>query len=659
MDGGDSMCGLVAIYKSSERKLDPKLLEAMTNTLHHRGPDDYGFGFVGPGTHCLWREEPPAPIHSRGVVAMGHRRLSIIDLSVAGRQPFVSRDHRFWMVYDGSIYNYLELRAELSDLGYTFRTMTDTEVLLTAYEHWGPECFNRLNGKWAFVIWDTEQQTLIVCRDRFGIKPLYYHCARGDWIFASEVKAILKYPGVEREPNQEAVFYYLSSQRTPPSGEDTFYHDIKSVEPGTYLTLRQGQIIEVKRYWELPSRPWLGIDDLEEAVEKLTELLTDAVKLRLRADVRVGAMVSGGLDSSSVACTANELLLTAPGETRQAVGPSLPVFNASFPGMTIDESERVDDLCQNIGITAHKIFPMAQEGLEELLHDVVYHMEMPFFTCVPLVHTLLMRLARSEGVKVVLNGHGSDEMLGGYVDPYCELAAADALLRFQWRQSYSEIKAMESIHRVNWKRALASVLWILSPPPLAAWYADTKWSQDTLFHQDVRHRYLPSHRAIRERNTPGRTALDRSLKRDFFHEVLPHWADMEDRISMSASIESRLPFMDHRLVEFGFSLDNSLKIRNGITKYVLRKAMQNKLPASIVTESRKFGFSGPDVFWLTDPLRPLLQSTMVQGDPIVSEFIDPSALRATISSFLHGNQDREKARSIWRILNTEIWLRTF
>jgi asparagine synthase (glutamine-hydrolysing) len=651
------VCGFVAIYENSEKRLDPKLLEAMTSTMRYRGPDDYGFGFIGPETHCLWREKPPAPIGSRGV-AMGHRRLSILDLSVAGRQPFVSRDNRFWMVYNGEIYNYLELRAELVGLGYTFRTSTDTEVLLTAYEHWGPACFNRLNGMWASVIWDNERQTLVACRDRFGIKPLYYHNVKGDWIFASEVKAILKHPDAERKPNPKTVFYYMS-ELIPPTGADTFFHNIKSVEPGTYLTLCQGQIVEVKRYWKLPNRPWLSIDDLDEAVEKLSELLTDAIKLRLRADVRIGTMLSGGMDSTSVIRTINELLLTAHGKTRQAIGPSLQAFNASFPGTAIDESERVDEFCQDLGITVHKVFPMVERDVEELFRSVVYYMEMPFINCVHIVHTLLMRRARSEGIKVVLNGQGPDEMLGGYPSSYCQLASADELLRFHWRQGYNEIKAMESIHRVSWKKAPLSAFWILSPPSLTTWYAKMKSRRDTLFRRDARRRYPPSHWAIRHRNSPGRTALDRALKREFFQEVLPPWLHMEDRASMSASVESRLPFLDYRLVEFGFALDNSLKIRNGTTKYVLRETMKNRLPASIVLEPRKFPFSGPDVFWLTGPLKPLLLFTLGQGTPMVSDFIEPQELNSMISHFLNGDQQKEKARLIWTILNTEMWMRTF
>jgi asparagine synthase (glutamine-hydrolysing) len=651
------MCGLVVIYKNSERQLDPRLLEGMIDTMYYRGPDDYGFSFVEPKTHCLWREELPEPICAKGV-AMGHRRLSILDLSVSGRQPFVSNDKRFWLVYNGEIYNYLELRTELANLGYNFRTATDTEVLLIAYAHWGSACFNRFNGMWAFVVWDNQEQTLVACRDRFGKKPLYYSNIKGDWIFASEVKALLRHPAIERRPNSREVFYYLSGFTHGPFDENTCFDNIKAVPPGSYLILRQGRI-ELKKYWELPDQPRLGINDLDQAVEQFGELFTDSVKLRLRADVRVGTMLSGGLDSTSVITTVNDLLLTTHDKTRQVIGDSLQAFNASFPGHAIDESDRVDELCQRLNLTVHKVFPMEQECVEKLFQDVVYNMEAPFISSVQIVHTLLMRRARSAGVTVVLNGQGSDEMLGGYPEAYCRLAALALFFRFHWIQSYCETRAMAKRHGISSKEAAKAFLLMLMPTSLIAWHTRRKLSRGALFRQDIWLKFAPSHWAIRDRQTPGRTVLDRSLRRDFFQEVLPSWLHMEDRVSMSASIESRLPFLDYRLVEFAFNLDDSLKIRNGETKYVLRKVMQNRLPTSIVSESRKYRFSGPDAFWLMGSLKPLLQAMLLQGNPRVSEWIEPRALSYMISRFLKGDEQSVRPDFVWRIFNTEMWLRTF
>lgn len=650
------MCGFVAIWKNSERPLNPYTLRTMTDIIYYRGPDDCGFGFAGSETQALWQEKPPQSICDKGV-AFGHRRLSILDLSTGGRQPFVSSDNRFWLVFNGEIYNYLELRAELTHLGYTFRTMTDTEVLLTAYIHFGTACFNRFNGMWSFVIWDNQEQTLVACRDRFGKKPLYYSNLEGDWFFASEVKALLAHPTMERGPNSEAVFYYIS-ELIPPIGENTYFQNIKKVPPGTYLTLREGRV-EVKRYWELPDQPRLDINNLDEAIEQFTELFTDAVKLRLRADVKVGTMLSGGLDSTSVISTIDQLLLTNYNKTHYGIGDSLQSFNASFPGTVIDESDKVDELCQQLHLTAHRVFPMEQECIEELFQDVVYYMEMPFYSSVQIVHTLLMRRARAEGVTVILNGQGSDEMLGGYPDIYCRLAAVDAFLRFNWIQGWREAKAMEKRHGIAWKNAVSAILFTLLPTSLVAYYTRQKLTRESLFHSDMHLKFPPSHWAIRDRQNPGKTALDRSLRREFFQEVLPPWLHMEDRVSMSASIESRLPFLDYRLVEFIFNLDNSLKVRDGITKYVLRKAMENRLPTSIVSESRKYPFSGPDIFWLNGPLKPLLETTLVQDTPLVSEWIDPKALRAMITRFLKGDTQLVDRRLIWRIFNTEIWLRTF
>jgi asparagine synthase (glutamine-hydrolysing) len=322
------MCGFAAIYNFSGRPIDPADLARMTHSLVHRGPDDYAFAFCGTEQKLNWREQAPPPIQDHGV-AMGHRRLKILDLSDAGRQPFVSTDGRYWMVYNGEVFNYIELRSELQTLGYEFHTKTDTEVVLNAFIQWGTDCFNRFNGMWGLVIWDAHERRLVASRDRFGIKPIYYHRVEGGILFASEIKAILQHPSATRRPDTASVVAYLA-RRAAPTGGATFYADISTVKPGCWISIDWSGNMDEGRYWTLPEQ-YPCKDSFEEASEQLRELLADAVKLRLRSDVRVGTMLSGGLDSTSVIALVAERM-GMDSSALAATGESLHSFTATFPG---------------------------------------------------------------------------------------------------------------------------------------------------------------------------------------------------------------------------------------------------------------------------------------------------------------------------------------
>lgn len=643
------MCGVVVLYKMSATPFDARLLQTMTHTLSHRGPDDAGFCFVGPQITKVWQQDIAWQTQAPGV-AMGHRRLSILDLSASGHQPFVSQDQRYWMVYNGEIYNYLELRTELAQLGHRFFSETDTEVFLAAFAQWGTDCFNRLNGMWAVLIWDQHEQTLVASRDRFGEKPLFYTQVGSDWYFASEAKALFKHPDIPARPNERALFHYLRFFR-PPSGEDSYFAGIMMVEPGTYMVLSRDHMRKT-RYWDLPAKAATSPLDEPQAIAQFLTLFTDAVKIRLRADVRVGTMLSGGLDSTSIIRTVADLLASDSSALR-VVGPSLQAFNASFPGERIDETARVDDLCAAIHLTAHKVFPMEEQDIEALVSEVAYHIEMPFFGSVPLVHTLLMRKARAAGVKVLLNGHAADEVFAGYPEVYCPAVAADAIRHGHWCRGVGEMLQAKRRHNVSWHR---TVFHYLLPWRVSRWLGRDD-DYGTFFAPHLLQQQQQVWARIPPKQFPGATELERVMKRHLLAQIVPDWLALEDRISMSASIESRLPFLDYRLVEFAFSLGDRLKIRHGRTKYLVRAAMQNRLPPSIVAESRKFRFSGPDAYWLQGPLRGLLDSMLDAKTSYVSHFLAPSALATLLATFRAG--DHRRAQFIWRILHTEMWLRRY
>ncbi len=648
------MCGIIAIYKTSERSLDPTIVEGMTSALTHRGREDYGYAFATNGSGFTWRDETPTSLQAKGV-AMGHRRMAIFDLSTKGRQPFVTPDGRYWMVFNGEIYNFWEIRDDLKALGHSFTSESDTEVLLAAFAEWGKACFKRFNGNWAVAIWDAKEERLVVCRDRIGLKPLYYCEVGGDWVFGSEIKALLKHPGITAKPDMPAIFDHLS-RNSFPNGKETLYEGIFSVEPGTMITFQKGQV-QTERHWAPPETTQPPIDNDDEAVEQYLYLLKDAVKLCLRSDIRVGTTLSGGLDSTSVIATVNEVL-QSDNRSRETVGDDLQAFSASFPGEQFDETKLTDELCGFLNIVGHKIYPNDADNVAEAAHDAVHAMEMPFNSGIPIVNTLLLRRARGEGVPIVLNGYGPDESLGGFPGSHCSMAAADALRRLRLDQCFGELKGMVELHGHSWKGATAVTLEHTLPARKVSFLTGKNLNEtDHLFRNDWLVGRAANSWFEEYRTGLGRSELEQRLRWEFFEGLVPRWIQMEDRISMASSVVTRQPFFDYRLVEFAFSLGNRLKIRNGYTKFIMRKAMRGRLPDAIVNNPRKFFFPGPNIHWLKGALRPLLQSSLTEGDPMIGTFIDPSNLRSLVSDFLGG--DHRQSIFLWRLLNTELWMRSY
>lgn len=642
------MCGLAGIYSYSGRATEPSVLARMTHSLAHRGPDSFGFCFAGEKLTTTWREKNPPVIEDRGI-ALGHRRLRILDLSDAGDQPLFSQDGRYCIVYNGEVYNYLELRDELQALGHSFKTTTDTEVVLTAYAQWGKHSFNKLNGMWALLIWDSHERTVTACRDRFGIKPLYYQAINGAILFGSEVKAILQHPEAICRPNPASVIAYLA-RISPPSPGATFFEGISTIKPGNWMTFDSNGNSTSDEYWKLPSSGQCT-DSFEEAGVKLRDLLEDSVRLRLRSDVQVGTMLSGGLDSTSViALVAKRMKLDS--NVCAITGERLHAFTADFPAQAANERKNADILCNLLPVSKHSVFPLDEPDIVSLLNESTYAMEMPWFNSVPLVHSLLMKRARREQVSVVLNGHGSDEIYAGYPQDYCPVFAADAILGMHWLRAKNELAGMQRIHGMGPTHALKSIQSRLSMNIKRRLGRGDRWSDESIVRAELLQRY-PS-----EITQPGspHSGLDQKLKNHFFQDMLPSWLQLEDRISMAHSIESRLPFMDYRLIEYGFSLPDEYKIRNGQTKAILRNAMREMLPKTITEDSTKTPFSGPDSAWIENELKPVVQEYLGTGNPRIEQFVEPIELQKLVQDHAKGHVP---ATRLWRLLSTEIWMRSF
>ncbi len=551
------------------------------------------------------------------------------------------------MVFNGEIFNYLELRSELRSLGYCFNTNTDTEVLLNAFQHWGPASFNKLNGMWSVVFWDNRSKTLIACRDRFGIKPLFYCKIKDDWVFASEIKAIFAYPQCEKQPNASSVCGFLYTRFKPQPGI-TFFEGIKELEPGHYLTIR-GERREKHRYWDFSRAARKVNEKFDAKVEELRHLIDDSVKLRLRSDVKVGTMLSGGIDSTSIISTVHRYLASDK-HARPFVGGQIQAFHASFPKLPIDEKDNVEIICKELNLAGNYVFPMQEENITDLCEAALHHMEVPFHNPVPMVHMLLMRRAKSTGVTVVLNGHGADEMFAGYPADYAPLALHDMLVNFNWIDALRHINEWHRNYNASRTQLIKEAIKL--------------GVRGSLIHRGHR-QFSPVYRddlTIPDRGTgekiPFKNKLDYRLRRDFSRRVLPNWLHMEDKISMASSIEARIPFLDYRLVEFAFSLGAHEKMQRGLSKYILRQAMSDRLPRAIVDDTRKVPFSGPQKYWLENPLKDTVVQLLDRPDARVGEFVDPKLLQQGLHSFLNKGKLLDSTL-IWRALSAEMWLKKF
>jgi asparagine synthase (glutamine-hydrolysing) len=649
------MCGFVTIVLPSGQSVSGSLLSRMTEVLAHRGPDDAGFAWVDPAggpvrTAAAVTQGPPLS----GVV-FGHRRLSILDLTLAAHQPMVSEDGLSVLCFNGEIYNFVELREELRARGVCFRGSGDTEVLLKAYEHWGAEALNRFNGMWAFVLWDGRRRKLVASRDRFGVKPLYYLRLDETWILASEIKAILAYPGAFRGVDDRGVLGFLTEGSAGRS-EETMFLDIRSLPAASWLEIGDGQS-SIQRFWALPSGEDSPKND-KEAVERFTALLSDSVRLRARSDVPIGTMMSGGLDSTAITALIRERQLSgAEGAAAfEGLQSFHQTFSACWPGSDMDEESEIDLMTSRLGLASRKVYPTA-ESIEAILPAVMYYLEEPFQDPIAAVQYLLMKEARRNGIKVVLNGHGSDESLAGYHDHFVPPFLAGLLLSGRLAEFFREQRAFKD-PQWGWRQVAGHALLILVPRGL----------RSAVAHR-VRRLLLRRGLGLFQGTeplggtgnpesvlrTPEFTPVNAALWRKFASDVLPAWLRMEDRMSMASSVESRLPFLDYRLVEFAFGLPDHFKLRDGYVKYILRQSMRGRLPDHLVLARTKRRFNAPYSGWFRGPWRRMI-SELLLGGCRVAPYLRGKQFRRRLHAYLDGNDSAMSPRVLWRVLATELWL---
>lgn len=584
-EGADTqaMCGICGIIRFDLGVVDRDSIGRMNDIAAHRGPDGEGV-FLAPG------------------LGLGHRRLAILDLNPRGRQPMSWDGGRFQIVFNGEVYNYLEIRAELESLGKTFSTGTDTEVILAAYATWGEACLNRFNGMWAFAIFDSEKQTVFLARDRFGVKPLYYTETAEGMSFASEIKQLL--PQLPRiRADHDIVLEWLLTGFEDHRSQTPFAGVLSlPASHSMHVDLRSGER-RLKRWYQL--RQDRSIADLGESqsIDYLRSLLTDAVKLRLRSDVQVGTCLSGGLDSSVTSVLASRLY-------RQHTGRRFLGIHARATEANIDESRWARMIADSANIDLVVVTPSTQDFLDTI-DDVMWTQEEPFGSASMFMGWHVFRAARQHGCPVMLNGQGGDEVLLGYERYF---SAASRELPF-WRAALDAWYESRRSRLTFWD-ALRYKIYFLSPTVRIARLKSRSYLRSSMQERaDV---------AFVKRSAEAFNKISELQRFEIETVQLPHLLRYEDRNSMRHGIETRLPFLDYRVVEAGLSMPTNLKLRAGWTKWVLRRATSEFLPPSVVWRTDKVGFEAPMQTWLADARSTAMSA--VADSRIISETCDRDAL---------------------------------
>ncbi|MBV8773826.1 MAG: asparagine synthase (glutamine-hydrolyzing), partial [Deltaproteobacteria bacterium] len=582
-------------------------------------------------------------------LVLGHRRLAIIDLSAHGHQPMSAAEGSLWITYNGELYNFVELRSELAQLGVSFQTGSDTEVVLKAYEMWGPEAVKRFVGMWAFALLDLRMRHLMLSRDRFGIKPLHYHVSPNGFAFASEIKQLLVTPGVPNRINERCVYDYLQFEAVD-AGPETFFTGINKLEPGNnlFVSLDTGEVGKTC-YYTPPEFGTLQQISTADAAEQFRALLKDSVRIHLRADVPVGTCLSGGLDSSSIAMLMREVAREAGLELDRHS------FSSHFDAPEADELEYTRMSIAASEVVPHFVAPTAESLLADL-RKLVWHQDEPFGSTSIYAQWTVFRLIQQHGIKVVLDGQGSDEMLGGYAStmPHflLELAGRGPAWKALWESwRWARLQGTSWTSQIPYptlRRALtrvlrqASVASLADPPWLNSEFADRYSGSSQYLANMGQHPFGPG------------AHFSNILYQFFFLNNLPSLLRYEDRNSMAFSVEARVPFLDHRLVEFVFSLPARLKIRNGYTKRVLRDSMAGTLPERIRMRARKMGFATPERQWQIGPLRQLIREAIASSR--LASFIRPEVASRHFEAVLDSNR---LSFAPWRWLNLWLWAEEF
>lgn len=625
------MCGIngIAFSPKSGKQVRRATLITMRDVLHHRGPDDSGV-FVD------------------GNIGLGHRRLSIVDVT-HGAQPMQNSARTSTIVYNGEVYNHSESRAKLSEKGHIFDNRSDTETILHLYDEYGRDCVDHLRGMFAFAIWDTTRRELFIARDRFGVKPLYYvHDSEGNLFFASEIKSFLEADAIKPEVNYNALPDQFANHGT--SGDETLYQGVKRLLPGHTMVWKDGSV-EIREYWDLAFEPKEHLSDVKY-VQEWRDLFRESVRLRLMADVPLGMFLSGGIDSSAIAAVMSRM-----------VSERIKTFSVGFHEREANELEYAQLVSKRFGTDHHEIV-ITPEEFFEALPNLVWHEDEPlgFIASVPLY--FVSKLA-AEHVKVVLTGEGADETLAGYGrykkalkllsygDRYESLTPA--FLREAVRGGVATLPGSLNQKLTRTFLSREADIENLFFDNFAVF---SRAMQANLFSAETRSRIQDLDPYTRQNQwiekADAEDTLDKLLYADtktYLHELLMK----QDQMSMAASIESRVPFLDHKLVEFTARMPHEMKLRGGTTKWILREAMKGILPDEII-HRKKMGFPVPVGNWFRGPFKHIIDEYVLGNRAMDRGIFDHEYVSSLVARHNAGENHDER---LWSLLNFEIWQRRF
>jgi asparagine synthase (glutamine-hydrolysing) len=666
------MCGISGIIAGKGNLFRNSAIADMNDLIYHRGPDDEGFLFVSGSNECItaggmstpndvWDTRtgyhPEVEISKikdqTSQLALGHRRLSILDLSPSGHQPMSYMEGKYWIVFNGEIYNYQDINRELVNLGYKFRTRSDTETLLAAYAEWGEACLSKMAGMWAFVIFDRAKNEIFMARDRYGIKPLYYYfTSDGNLCFSSEIKQFTSLEGWQPKMNQQRVYDQLIYTYTDHTDE-TMFNGVFQLPSGCFYRSSTHNIkpsasgkLEYKRWYTVKYDPFKG--SFSEAAETFRNLFERSVKEHLHADVPVGTALSGGLDSSSIVCEVNRILQSIGAEELQKT------FSSCAHDERFSEKKWMDIIIAHTKVNASFIYP----GFNELFsttRDLIWFHDEPYQSQSAYLAFNVFRLARANGVIVLLNGQGADEYLGGY-GQFTVPRYASMLKQLKFRALLSDMKESRRVNNMPYSTILKNVAGHLIPDlmkrSLSQISSGSDYVKNIIDVKKLNPDAVHPHDAI---PVVYRTVPEVSEHLTFY-STLPKYLRWEDRNSMAHSVEARVPFLDHRLVEFAYNLPDDYLEKDGVAKRVMREAMSGLLPEPVKNRRDKMGFATPEEIWVKKEAPHLFREKIAEAVGITGGLIKPEALNY-FDKVVNGSLPFDY--TYWRLILFSEWVRRF
>lgn len=661
------MCGISGFIASHSLPIDN--LRNATSIIRHRGPDDEGFVFFADNSEWpLVLSGPDTPAHSVGKipawfpqqqypvkqvdarVGFGHRRLSILDLSPLGHQPMSYGNGRYWITYNGEVYNYLEIRAELEALGHEFVSRTDTEVILAAYAQWGKECLSRFNGMWAFAIFDRDENKVFLARDRFGVKPFYYWISpQNNFYFGSEIKQFTVLPEWDATVNIQRAYDFLVWGITDHTDE-TLFRGVFHIRPGHFAEINiadgvshvKGRINTLKWY-EISKAQFSG--SMDQAANDFHRLLKQSVDLRLRSDVTIGSCLSGGLDSSSIVCLMQNILQENGANNTQKT------FSALSDVEKFNEQKWIESVVNHAQTEAHYTHPK-MDNLFDISRAITWHQDEPFGSTSIFAQWNVFKLAAENDVRVMLDGQGADEQLFGYHGAM-GIRFGTLFRNMRWVQLLREFVKVHNIHGYSYRTLIAqfgaSVLPQLVQPILRRILGKTtsvpNWIDWGVLPAKMMSPFKGSEKSVYDYCYAQMTSTNL--------QMLLHW---EDRDSMAHSIESRVPFLDYRVVEFSMGLPDDYKINNGLTKRVLRAGMSGIIPDEIRDRMDKIGFATPEEVWVRQTAPDLFRKKMKEAIENSQGILNANCMNQ-LEDIISGRKPFSFV--IWRIINFGEWMKLF